>query len=81
MLAVHLSEIYFVETKALKHAVQRNLDLFPDDFMFILNDKEVDIVVSQNVIRFKRFLKFEFQLSSYILFSFLQSHRSNKRTT
>ena len=40
MLAVHLSEIYFVETKALKHAVQRNLDLFPDDFMFQLTKQE-----------------------------------------
>ncbi|MCF8453579.1 MAG: ORF6N domain-containing protein [Pedobacter sp.] len=36
MLDIHLAEIYEVETRALKQAVRRNLDLFPDDFMFVL---------------------------------------------
>ena len=35
MLDIHLAEIYEVETRALKQAVRRNLDLFPDDFMFV----------------------------------------------
>ena len=56
MLDVHLSEIYKVETRALKQAVRRNLDLFPDDFMFVLTEKEVEIVVSQNVIPSKQYL-------------------------
>lgn len=56
MLDVHLSEIYDVETRALKQAVRRNMDLFPDDFMFVLTDAEIDIMVSQNVIPSKQHL-------------------------
>lgn len=50
MLDVHLAEIYGVETRALKQAVRRNMDLFPDDFMFVLTGTEIEIMVSQNVI-------------------------------
>jgi hypothetical protein len=56
MLDVHLAEIYGVENRALKQAVRRNLDLFPDDFMFLLTDTEVQTVVSQNVIPSKQHL-------------------------
>lgn len=56
MLDVHLAEIYGVETRALKQAVRRNMDLFPDDFMFIMNDLEIEIMVSQNVIPSKQHL-------------------------
>ena len=56
MLDVHLSGLYGVETRALKQAVRRNLDLFPDDFMFVLTDEEVDVMVSQNVIPSKQHL-------------------------
>ena len=50
MLDIHLAELYKVETRALKQAVRRNLDLFPSDFMFVLTDIEVDLMVSQSVI-------------------------------
>jgi phage regulator Rha-like protein len=50
MLDSHLAELYGVETRALKQAVNRNLDRFPDDFMFELNEGEVEILRSQNVI-------------------------------
>lgn len=56
MLDIHLAEIYGVENRALKQAVRRNLDLFPDDFMFVLTEKEVEIIVSQNVIPSKQYL-------------------------
>lgn len=56
MLDVHIAEIYGVENRALKQAVRRNLDLFPEDFMFVLTDKEVEIVVSQNLIPSKQYL-------------------------
>ena len=32
------------------------MDLFPEDFMFILTEKEVDLMVSQNVIPSKQYL-------------------------
>ncbi len=50
ILDVHLAEFYGVETRVLKQAVRRNRDRFPADFMFELTEKEVDDVVSQNVI-------------------------------
>jgi len=56
MLDVHLAELYEVETRALKQAVRRNMDLFPADFTFELTDEEIEIIVSQNVIPTKRHL-------------------------
>jgi len=56
MLDRDLAELYQVETRTLKQAVKRNIDNFPDDFMFILSDKEIDFMVSQNVIPSKQYL-------------------------
>lgn len=44
MLDNDLAELYEVETKALNRAVRRNIDRFPDDFMFQLNQKEFEIL-------------------------------------
>ena len=40
MLDKHLAELYGVTTKRLNEAVSRNLDRFPDDFMFQLSPTE-----------------------------------------
>ena len=40
MLDFDLAEIYGVETKPLNRAVKRNLDRFPEDFMFQLTEEE-----------------------------------------
>lgn len=50
MLDFQLAELYEVETRALKQAVRRNLDRFPEDFMFELASTEIEDLVSQNVI-------------------------------
>lgn len=50
MLDRDLAIIYETETRTLKQAVKRNLERFPDDFMFELTEKEVDLMVSQSVI-------------------------------
>ncbi|MGH7197247.1 MAG: ORF6N domain-containing protein [Candidatus Omnitrophota bacterium] len=42
MLDADLARLYGVETKALNRAVLRNLERFPDDFMFQLKPKEAD---------------------------------------
>ncbi len=47
MLDMDLAELYGVETKQLKRAVKRNIDRFPDDFMFELNDHEFKNLRSQ----------------------------------
>lgn len=56
ILDIHLAALYGVETRALKQAVRRNMDLFPGDFMFELEPYEIDTVVSQNVIPSKQYL-------------------------
>ena len=50
MFDFDLAEMYEVETRALKQAIKRNRDRFPNDFMFELNDNEIDNLVSQSVI-------------------------------
>jgi hypothetical protein len=40
MLDRDLAALYGVETKVLKQAVKRNIDRFPEDFMFVLNATE-----------------------------------------
>jgi hypothetical protein len=56
ILDVHIAELYQTETRILKQAVRRNLKRFPEDFMFELNDQEIESVVSQNVIPSKKHL-------------------------
>lgn len=42
-----LASLYGVETKRLKESVRRNIDRFPDDFMFVLTNEDVRILRSQ----------------------------------
>ena len=51
-----LARLYNVETRSLKQAVKRNIKRFPDDFMFVLSKKEIEMMVSQNVIPSKSYL-------------------------
>ncbi len=50
MLDRDLAILYGVETRVLKQAVNRNLDRFPVDFMFQLNQREFQNWRSQSVI-------------------------------
>ena len=49
MLSVDIAELYGVETRALNQAVKRNIERFPEDFMFQLNDSEFQNLKSQIV--------------------------------
>jgi hypothetical protein len=49
MLDRDLAELYDVETKVLKQAVRRNIDRFPEDFMFELSKEEFKNLRSQFV--------------------------------
>ena len=49
MLSGDLAQLYDVEVRALVQAVKRNLDRFPADFMFQLNDQEFRSLKSQIV--------------------------------
>jgi len=50
MLDFDLAEIYQVETRALNQAVNRNVERFPDDFMFQLTQPEWENLKSHFVI-------------------------------
>ena len=50
MLSMHLAELYEVEPRVLVQAVKRNIERFPEDFMFQLNQEEFANLKSQIVI-------------------------------
>jgi hypothetical protein len=47
MLDTHLAELYGVTTKRLNEQVKRNIGRFPDDFMFQINELELENLRSQ----------------------------------
>ena len=50
MLDFHLAELYQVETRVLNQAVKRNIDRFPEDFMFQVTAEEWVVISSQFVM-------------------------------
>jgi len=54
MLDRDLAGLYGIETRVLTQAVRRNINRFPEDFMFQLTKEEATLLVSQNVIPSKR---------------------------
>lgn len=50
MLDFDLAEMYQVETRVLNQAVKRNIDRFPEDFMFQLTTEEWGAISSQFVM-------------------------------
>ena len=50
MIDSDLAGLYEVDTRTLVQAVKRNLDRFPEDFMFQLTKREHETLISQNVI-------------------------------
>ncbi len=49
LIDLDLSKLYGVENRALKQAVRRNLEKFPDDFMFKLSERESNELISRGV--------------------------------
>jgi len=56
MLDKDLAVLYGVKPIRLREQVRRNIKRFPEDFMFQLNEKEIDIMVSQNAIPSRKHL-------------------------
>jgi hypothetical protein len=50
MLDFHLAELYEVETRTLNQAVKRNIERFPEDFMFQLSEEETALVMRSQVV-------------------------------
>ena len=67
MLDFDLAELYETETRRLKEAVRRNIDRFPDDFMFVLTNEEYNSLRSQSATlettgrgKYSKYLPFAF---------------------
>ncbi|MEW6103116.1 MAG: ORF6N domain-containing protein [bacterium] len=50
MLSTHLAELYGVKARVLVQAIKRNIEIFPEDFIFQLSDEEYRNLKSQFVI-------------------------------
>ncbi|MGA1864202.1 MAG: ORF6N domain-containing protein [bacterium] len=62
-----LALLYEVKPIALRQQVKRNIERFPDDFMFQLTKKEAGFLVSQNVIPSKQ------SLGGYLPYAFTEN--------
>ncbi len=84
MMDSDLAEMYGVETKALKQAVKRNIDKFPEDFMFELTAKEAEDFSRSHFVTMKRgqnikYLPFAFtEHGVLMLSSVLRSKQANE---
>jgi len=56
MLDKDIAALYEAKPIRLREQVQRNIERFPEDFMFQLTDAEVDFMVSQNAIPSRKHL-------------------------
>ena len=68
MLDGDLAELYGISTKRLNEQVRRNIDRFPEDFMFILSKEESDSLRSQ----FATLKKGRGQHSKYLPYAFTE---------
>ncbi|MFC1828992.1 ORF6N domain-containing protein [Thermodesulfobacteriota bacterium] len=79
MLDRDLAELYGVETRVLNQAVSRNIERFPEDFMFSLNREEImrisQIVISSE-IKFSKRVRCFTEQGVAMLSSVLRSKRA-----
>ena len=54
MLDFDLAEMYEIETRVLKQAVRRNLNRFPEDFMFQLTNSEWNTLLRSQFVTLKK---------------------------
>lgn len=59
LLDFQLAKLYGVETKALNQAVKRNLNRFPEDFMFRLTPQEAAWMRSQIVTTYSQSVDYQ----------------------
>ena len=66
MLDKDLAQLYEIKPIVLRQQVKRNLERFPNDFMFQITDEEAKMMVSQNVIPSKQ------SLGGYLPYAFTE---------
>jgi len=79
MLDRDLAELYDVETRVLNQAVSRNIERFPEDFMFSLTREEImriSQIVTSSEIKFSKSVRCFTEQGVAMLSSVLRSKRS-----
>jgi hypothetical protein len=79
MLDRDLAELYDVETRVLNQAVSRNLERFPEDFMFSLTREEImriSQIVTSSEIKFSKSVRCFTEQGVAMLSSVLRSKRA-----
>jgi len=71
MLSGHLAKLYGVEAKVLIQAVKRNIERFPEDFMFQLSEKETESLRSQ-IVTLENNLSGRGKYSKYLPYAFTE---------
>jgi hypothetical protein len=66
-----LAELYEMKSIRLREQVKRNMSRFPENFMFQLEEKEAETMVSQNAITIK---KTPGWLSAFCIYGTRRSH-------
>lgn len=56
ILDVHIAEFYYIETRVLKQAVRRNMERFPEHYMFELTSEEIETVIKRKIVPSKQSL-------------------------
>jgi len=87
ILDMDLAKNYEVETRVLKQAVRRNIDRFPEDFMFTLTKEEWNTLRSQIVMfkngqgNFPKYLPFAFTEQGVAMLSAVLNSQSAIKTS
>ncbi len=69
MIDKDLAELYGCKAIRLRKQVKRNKNRFPENFMFQLSEKEIDVMVSQNAIPSRQ------SLGGTLPYAFTEEHR------
>ena len=79
MLDFDLAVLYEVETRVFNQSVKRNIESFPEDFMFRLTSKEWSFVRSQSVILDEQEVEDQSNASSqFVMMGTLPKNRTGK---
>src|SRR5437879_4124751 len=80
LIDADLASIYEVETRTLNQAVRRNVDRFPEDFIFQLTAKEKSEVITNcdhlNQLKFAKSLPFAFTEHGAIMATVMNSKQA-----
>lgn len=79
MLDSDLASLYSVEAKKLNEQVKRNIERFPENFMFQLTEKEYNDLISQSVISSSIILRSQIATSKSLRFQSGTLKRGGRR--